>query len=170
MLHRLRQCLVQICLLLMLLTLGACSTITEYIPIPTLDWFSSDDKADPRAVRAAKAARSQAGVPYRYGGTTPRGFDCSGLIWWAYKKQGVKIPRVSEDQLRAGRNIRSRKAIQPGDIIVFKTGRGRSGLHVALYIGNQQFIHAPTSGKHVRIDSMKNTYWSPKLISIRRIL
>ncbi len=157
-------------LIALLLPLVACSTIIDLIPIPEMDWLSSDDKPSPKAENAAKLAKKQVGAPYVYGGTTPKGFDCSGLIWWAYTKQGVKIPRISEDQLKAGKNIRSRKAIQVGDIVVFRTGRGRSGLHTGLYVGNNQFIHAPTSGKRVRLDSLNNSYWGPRLISIRRIV
>lgn len=170
MLQRFYTILLYSCLSFALLGLTGCSTIASYIPVPDFGFFGSDDPSSGRGEKVAKTARKQVGIPYRYGGTTPRGFDCSGLIWWSYLQHGVKIPRISEDQLRAGKKIRSRKSIKHGDIVVFKTGRGRSGLHTGLYVGNNQFIHAPTSGKRVRLDSLNNVYWSPRLIAIRRIL
>ena len=103
------------------------------------------------------------------GGTTPRGFDCSGLIWWAYRKHGITIPRLTEDQAKVGISVK-KHAVQPGDIIIFKTCKGRSGLHTGMYTGNGQFIHSPTKGKRVRHDHMENTYWKKKLYVIRRVI
>lgn len=116
-----------------------------------------------------KTAQSQIGTRYMLGGTTPRGFDCSGLVWWAYKKHGICIPRLTEDQARAGIAIKFH-AIKPGDIIIFKTCKGRSGLHSGLYTGCGRFIHSPRSGKHVRHDKIENLYWKSKLHTIRRII
>lgn len=119
--------------------------------------------------KVVKTAQSQLGTRYVSGGTTPKGFDCSGLVWWAYKKHGICIPRLTEGQAQAGVPVKCR-CIQPGDIVIFKTRKGRSGLHTGLYTGNGKFIHSPTSGKHVRHDSMGNSYWKSKLYTIRRIL
>ncbi len=119
--------------------------------------------------KVIKTAQSQVGVCYVSGGTTPRGFDCSGLIWWAYKKHGIDIPRLSEHQAKAGISIK-KHAVKPGDIIVFKTYRGRTGLHTGMYIGNGQFIHSSTKGKRVRHDHMENKYWKKKFFVIRRII
>lgn len=116
-----------------------------------------------------KTAQSQLGTRYILGGTSPRGFDCSGLVWWAYKKHGICIPRLTEDQARAGIAVKF-YAIQPGDIIIFKTRKGRSGLHSGLYTGSGKFIHSPKSGKHVRHDKVEDSYWKSKLHTIRRII
>ena len=107
------------------------------------------------------------GKPYRIGGASPRqGFDCSGLIYWAYGKNGVKVPRITKDQLRAGHGV-SKDAPLPGDIVVFRIGRRT--LHTGLYAGGNAFIHAPRKGSKVRMESLSSPYWSDKLISIRRI-
>ncbi len=117
----------------------------------------------------ARTAVSQLGKPYRYGGSTPRGFDCSGLIWWAYKQHGVTIPRVTTGQARAGKAVKS-NAMQAGDILVFSTRSGGTGLHTALYMGNGAFVHSPSSGNRVRTDKITDAYWNKRLVQIRRIL
>lgn len=121
----------------------------------------------PQAQGAVRDAYSQMGKPYRIGGASPRqGFDCSGLIYWAYGKNGVKVPRITKDQLYAGHSV-SREATLPGDIVVFRIGRGT--LHTGLYAGGNAFIHAPRKGSKVRMESLSTPYWNNKLISIRRV-
>lgn len=117
----------------------------------------------------ARSALSQVGKPYRYGGSTPRGFDCSGLIWWAYRQNGVTVPRVTTDQAKAGKAVKA-SAMQPGDVLVFKSRSSSRGLHTALYAGNGTFVHSPSSGSRVRTDKIANSYWSKRLIRVRRIL
>lgn len=121
------------------------------------------------AAQVVRTAESQLGKPYRYGGSTPRGFDCSGLIWWAYKENGVTVPRVTTDQARAGFGVR-RNAVRPGDILVFNTRQGATGLHTALYAGGGRFVHSPSRGSRVRHDNISDAYWSKRLIGIRRVL
>lgn len=121
------------------------------------------------ALQAVRSAQTQVGKLYRSGGSSPRtGFDCSGLIWWAYRQHGVNVPRVTTDQARAGYAV-SRSQARPGDILVFKTSSGSRGLHTALYAGQGRFIHSPSTGKRIRYDKMNNSYWSKKLIRIRRV-
>ncbi len=116
--------------------------------------------------QVVSTAQTQLGKFYRYGGASPQtGFDCSGLIWWAYRQHGIKIPRVARDQAGAGSSV-SRSGLRPGDILVFKT----PNLHTALYAGRGKFIHSPSSGKRVRHDEMKNPYWSKRLVRIRRVV
>lgn len=151
-------------LLCLALLLSGCGT--TYISAP--DYGGRYDTSSLGA-RVAQTARSQIGAHYRLGGTTPKGFDCSGLIWWAYRANGINVPRVTGDQAKAGVRVSPRRA-QPGDILVFKTGRFWGGLHTALYVGNGQFIHSPSSGKRVRIDTLANEYWGPRLRDVRRIV
>jgi cell wall-associated NlpC family hydrolase len=82
--------------------------------------------------------------------TRPGGFDCSGLIWYSYKKVGVNTPRTSKELRKHAKKI-SRKKMKAGDLVFFK-GWVRTG-HVGIYIGNGRFIHAPSSGKKVKIDA-----------------
>ncbi len=98
--------------------------------------------------RAVAAAQSQLGVPYVWGGSTPAGFDCSGLMMWAWAQAGVSIPRVTYAQRGAGQVV-PLSAAQPGDLIFYN---GFS--HVAMYVGGGQVIHAPHTGDVVRYASM----------------
>lgn len=111
-----------------------------------------------RAQNIVRTASSQEGKQYRMGGASPsRGFDCSGLIWWAYRQNGLKVPRVTVDQARAGYAV-PKSSPRPGDIMVFRTSRGPRGLHTGIYAGNNTFIHSPSRGKTVRRENMQ-PYW-----------
>ena len=116
--------------------------------------------------KVVSSARSQIGAPYRRGGHAPGGFDCSGLVMWAYKQQGVTVPRTTGEQTKMGRRV-ERKALQPGDIIVFRT---QSGLHTGIYTGRGTFIHSPKPGDRVREDRLANSYWNKAYREARRLL
>jgi cell wall-associated NlpC family hydrolase len=97
------------------------------------------------------------GVPYVWGGTTPHGFDCSGLTQYSYAKCGISIPRTSREQSRAGQHIPAGRLdlLKPGDLVFFGTGGDFERVHhVGIYCGNGQFIHAPASGDHVKVSSL----------------
>ena len=126
-----------------------------------------DDITPAQGQRVLKDAYSQVGKKYRYGGTTPsRGFDCSGLVYWAYRKNGLAMPRITRDQARIGRGI-SRSQARPGDILVFRTGL--TSLHTGLYAGKNTFIHSPRAGRRIEVESMDIPYWRRKLIGVRRV-
>lgn len=104
-------------------------------------------------------ARDMLGVRYRYGGDTPQhGFDCSGLVYYSYRRAGWRVPRIVREQYRHTRPI-PWYALRPGDLVFFRIGRGHFVSHVGIYIGNQRFIHAPTTGQRVRIGHLNNRYW-----------
>ncbi len=120
--------------------------------------------------KVAKTAHTQIGKKYTFGGESPQsGFDCSGLIWWAYKKHGISVPRVTQDQAKTGHSVKSSRA-KPGDIVVFKSASTSSGLHTGIYLGSNKFIHSPRTGANIRIESLDNSYWQPKLKTVRRIV
>ncbi|MEU8527492.1 MULTISPECIES: C40 family peptidase [Streptomyces] len=100
-----------------------------------------------RAAAAVMAARSAVGRPYVWGATGPSGFDCSGLMVWSYRQAGVSLPRTSQAQRHAGRQVPLSQA-RPGDLVTY---RGDAS-HVAIYAGNGQVIHAPYPGAKVRYD------------------
>jgi cell wall-associated NlpC family hydrolase len=102
----------------------------------------------PLGARAVRVARSQLGVPYVWGGASPTGFDCSGLVMWVYGRLGVDLPHNAAALYGAGRPVRL-SAMRPGDLVFF------SGLgHVGLYVGHGRMIHAPHSGRTVEIERL----------------
>jgi peptidoglycan hydrolase-like protein with peptidoglycan-binding domain len=106
------------------------------------------------AARALSIARSYAGVRYVWGGASPRGFDCSGLIWYAYRRLGVTIPRVTYGQWNAGRHVRFAD-LRPGDLVFFNHHS-----HVGLWIGHGWFLHAPWTGQVVHASRFLSWYRS----------
>lgn len=117
-----------------------------------------------------KTAKKMLGVKYRYGGTSPnRGFDCSGLVQYSHKAAGINLPRTTGQQFKAAKRI-SRRFLKAGDLVFFKTSLARLVSHVGIYLGNNKFIHAPSSGKRVKINSMKEKYWRKRFTGAGRIL
>ncbi|PLY01062.1 MAG: hypothetical protein C0623_05815 [Desulfuromonas sp.] len=106
------------------------------------------------------------GSPYRYGGTTPAGFDCSGLVHYVYRQVGINVPRSSRRLYQKARKV-SLKNLQPGDLLFFKVSRNKVS-HVAIYSGKGRFIHAPSSGKQVSAGRLDNPYWDKRLIGAGR--
>lgn len=107
------------------------------------------------------------GVPYRFGGSDPTGFDCSGFIQYVFKQVGTLLPREVVDQWRLGDTV-NRDELRPGDLVFFETvARGAS--HVGLAIGNDQFVHAPSSNGVVRIERLATRYWAQRWVGARRL-
>jgi cell wall-associated NlpC family hydrolase len=115
--------------------------------------------------RAAKVAASQVGVPYRYGGSTPSGFDCSGLVYYSYAQIGVSVPRTT-GQLWKGVAPIDKSDLRAGDVLFFRIS-GKVA-HVGLYLGKNQFVHAPSSGKKVTVQSLQNDFYKSALVGIGR--
>ena len=115
------------------------------------------------------SAKSYIGVPYVFGGTTPKGFDCSGFIRYVLGKVGIDLPRTSSDQYNTGKSV-SKADLQPGDLVFFEKTYNKAGVtHSGIYIGNNNFISA-TSSKGIKIDSLSSTYWGPKYYGAKRVI
>jgi murein DD-endopeptidase len=114
--------------------------------------------------RAARVALKAVGVPYQWGGSSPAaGFDCSGLVYWAYGRLGVELPRTSYALYDRGRRV-ARSRLKAGDLLFF-FGVG----HVGLYLGRGQMVHAPRAGRTVEVVSLRS-YYGDQLIGARRVV
>ena len=116
--------------------------------------------------QALAVARKLLGSPYRYGGMDPKGFDCSGLVRYAFSQSGLELPRTSREIFRASLRIDPQK-IEPGDLLFFALSANKVS-HVGIYAGQNRFIHSPSSGKGVSYASMENPYWQRRLIAAGR--
>ncbi|MCC2657817.1 MAG: NlpC/P60 family protein [Panacagrimonas sp.] len=113
-------------------------------------------------------ALGQIGRPYRYGGATPDGFDCSGLVQYVYGLQGLKLPRTAEDQHEQGNTIDLDDA-EPGDLLFYRFGW--FGIdHVAIYLGDGQAVHAPASGRQVIVAPVAQRWWMDRYVDAVRII
>lgn len=117
---------------------------------------------EPARMAVVEIAQRMLGTPYRSGGQSPRGFDCSGLASYSYGRAGIALPRTSADQFAAARPV-SRGELRPGDLVFFNIN-GRSVSHVGIYVGQGRFVHAPGSGKVVSLESLDNPYWQRRII------
>lgn len=122
--------------------------------------------ADPHAITGTALALR--GTPYRNGGTTPAGFDCSGFVQYVFGQHGLAMPRQTREQFRIGSQV-NRNRLQPGDLVFFTTvAPGAS--HVGIVTGEDTFVHAPSSRGVVRVESMSSDYWRRRFVGARRPL
>ena len=116
-------------------------------------------------------AISLVGTPYRYGGTQPEtGFDCSGLIGFVFNEAaGLRLPRTTRELIDIEAKAIDRDDLQAGDLIYFNSRGGRVS-HIGIYVGENRFVHAPSSGGVVRIDQLNTPYWTKFYVGAKRIL
>lgn len=117
--------------------------------------------------KAVSVAKSNIGVPYQWGGMSPSGFDCSGLIKYSYARAGKTLNRTAA-QMFYGNGYRIYNYIQPGDLMFYAPTKASSPTHVAMYIGNGKMIMA-SSSKGVMITSTNNPYWHPRYVGTKRV-
>jgi cell wall-associated NlpC family hydrolase len=119
------------------------------------------------ANEVVERAEEYIGTPYRSGGTTTDGVDCSGLTFAVYRAVGVKLPRSSDEQVRVGEPV-SREHLAPGDLVFF--GSSGNVSHVGIYAGGGEFIHASTSAHSVRLDRLDTKYFANRYVTARRVM
>lgn len=109
------------------------------------------------------------GIPYRRGGSSPEtGFDCSGFVTHVFHEGlGLILPRTSKELSKTGEAVEEDR-LQPGDLVFFNTMR-RAFSHVGIYLGNNQFVHAPRAGGRIRIEDLRDNYWKNRFNGARRI-
>ena len=153
--------------------LGGCASHTVRLPetepepaAAMAPVISTTDKASTVALQAL----TYLGVPYRTAGLSPQtGFDCSGLVAYAYREgAGMALPRNSFELSRVGQPI-ARAALRPGDLVFYNTQR-REFSHVGIYLGEDRFIHAPASGGEVRVENLRADYWIRRYNGARRVI
>jgi len=119
----------------------------------------------PAGERAARIAMRAVGVPYRWGGESPTsGFDCSGLVRWAYGRVGIDVPHNSYALYSVGRRV-DEERMEPGDVLFFE-GLG----HVGLYVGRGRMVHAPRSGREVEVVRIGGDGYGGRLVGARRVV
>lgn len=120
-----------------------------------------------KSSQVTSTAKKVMGVKYLYGGTTTKGFDCSGFVGYVYKKVGVKLPRTSGAMYKTGKSV-SKKNLKTGDLVFFKTS-GKGVSHTGIYIGNGKFAHS-SSSKGVSVAKINDPYyWGSKYVGAKRV-
>jgi murein DD-endopeptidase len=141
--------------------LAACASTPHSAPV------ASSGSSTTTADRAASHAAKMVGKPYRYGGSSPAGFDCSGLVQYSYRQAGITLPHNTDKQRSVSRLIKVAD-LRRGDLLFFNQ-EGKKYGHVAIYLGEGKFVHAPSSGKSVRSDRLDSPYWKKHLSEARRL-
>jgi cell wall-associated NlpC family hydrolase len=116
-------------------------------------------------------AISLVGTPYRYGGNSPEGgFDCSGLVDYVFlDAAGLRLPRSTRELIELDAPEIRRDRLQPGDLVFFNPGGGRA-IHIGIYVGEDRFVHAPSAGGTVRLDTLNVEYWKQAYTGAKRVL
>lgn len=151
-----------ICHLFLLAALSLAAGCSTPAPIATGNAPSASGRTTSQATdaygnRAAEIAMRQVGVPYRYGGASSNGFDCSGLVHYSYAEAGKSVPRTTAGLWQGARPL-SYGELRTGDVLFFRIEGKMS--HVGMYVGNGRFVHAPASGRSVSVDSLDSDFYS----------
>ena len=131
-----------------------------------------EGQPDDLTIKILESAYSYLGTPYRWGGTTPNGFDCSGFVRHVFRENGIQLSRSSREQAQEGKSV-PLSDLKPGDLIFFNMHHRKHYWidHVGLYVGNGQFIHATSSSsRQIRVEELESKHYLPKVVETRRVL
>ncbi len=145
------------------------SQADDTIVVPAAAPVSFVDRASASAQDAIDQALDLLGIRYRRGGSSPEsGFDCSGFVSHVFREGlGLMLPRSSREMSNSG-EIVAKDELKPGDLVFFNTMRSAFS-HVGIYLGDNQFVHAPRAGGRVRIEDLRESYWIKRFNGARRI-
>jgi cell wall-associated NlpC family hydrolase len=144
-----------------------CSVVSACAPWPERPQSYANNAAQSRrAADIVRLARTELGTPYVYGGDSPRGFDCSGLVYYVFRHAGIDVPRSANAQLYASHRVDYRD-LQPGDLVFFEI-TGDAQMHVGIFVGHGEFIHAPETGQSVSYTHLDNPYWRSRFVAAGR--
>lgn len=148
--------------------LAACASPPPPAPVVQAPFEQFSPAADDVLLRAIGLV----GTPYVYGGNTPQsGFDCSGLIGYVYRDAtGIVLPRSTRELIAMPVPSIGRDALQTGDLVFFATAGGGRVSHAGIYVGEGRFVHAPSSGGTVRLESLSTAYWQKSYLNAKRVL
>ena len=174
-LHRSALCgylrtLQEVFLLLSIVVTGACASrgVEPRFPGSTVPPTRHGSlPASPTGRAVAESALTYRGAPYRSGGASPTGFDCSGLVQYVFSRSGVRVPKTVREQVLLGRKVPTGK-ISAGDLVFFRTA-GRKASHVGIAISKTSFVHAPNSRGAVRVERFSDGYWASRFVGARRL-
>lgn len=141
-----------------------------YLSVPAVSAAEENQVTNTKGTIAASVvntALSYRGVPYVWGGSSPRGFDCSGFVMHVYQKNGIKLPRTADAQFAFGRKLNSAE-VRPGDVVFFQTYTYGAS-HCGIYLGQGQFVHA-SSSKGVMVSRLSENYWRIRYLGARRMM
>ena len=141
---------------LLILTLAGCS----FLPV-------SQAPVTGARAQIVSTAFEMLGRPYRYGGSTPSGFDCSGLVQFSFQQAGLNVPRTAAEQYRYSTPVPNHR-LQPGDLLFF-TLKSHRVAHVGIYVGDGKFIHAPAVGRQVMESRLDEPFWHGHLVRAGRL-
>jgi hypothetical protein len=142
------------------------AAVVVLLSLVTMLSVNSKAEAAGTGTQIVNYAKQYIGVPYKWGGTTPAGFDCSGFLSFVYSKYDVSLPRTSADQYYQGEKI-SDSDLKAGDLVFFTTYKAGPS-HSGIYIGNNEFIHASTSG--VVVSNLNTSYYKTRYLGAKRFL
>lgn len=135
--------------------------------ILSLQVFSADKADAATSTEIGAFASKLYGTPYKFGGTTPEGFDCSGYIRYVYNKFDISLPRTSAEQFKVGKTVAKDK-LQPGDLVFFANTYKKGISHTGIYLGNGEFISAKSKGI-LKANLKTDPYWAPKYAGAKRL-
>ena len=150
---------------------GGCASVPRH-PSPPAAEPAAVGNARPADENSAgeklvRVAAGLIGTPYKFGGNDPRGFDCSGLVFYSFDRLGIEVPRTASEQRRAARGVQP-GALTPGDLVFFRNSARRVD-HVGIYAGEGKFIHAPRAGQVVSYAYLDDPYYRAHFVSAGRL-